>query len=74
MLAAQFDSSLGKATRQFSFSNYHAPISRTTRVKWSCDLGIQIDTSVCSSTDRASDYGSEGWGFESLQAHTFGKP
>ena len=26
--------------------------------------------SVCSSTDRASDYGSEGWGFESLQAHT----
>ena len=25
--------------------------------------------SVCSSTDRASDYGSEGWGFESLQAH-----
>ncbi len=26
-------------------------------------------TSVCSSTDRASDYGSEGWGFESLQAH-----
>ena len=24
---------------------------------------------VCSSTDRASDYGSEGWGFESLQAH-----
>ena len=24
---------------------------------------------ACSSTDRASDYGSEGWGFESLQAH-----
>ncbi len=24
---------------------------------------------VGSSTDRASDYGSEGWGFESLQAH-----
>ena len=22
-----------------------------------------------SSTDRASDYGSEGWGFESLRAH-----
>ena len=22
-----------------------------------------------SRTDRASDYGSEGWGFESLQAH-----
>ena len=26
-----------------------------------------------SSTDRASDYGSEGWGFESLRAHK-GKP
>ena len=24
--------------------------------------------SACGSTDRASDYGSEGWGFESLQA------
>jgi hypothetical protein len=23
-----------------------------------------------SSTDRASDYGSEGWGFESLRAHS----
>jgi hypothetical protein len=30
-----------------------------------------IDTGVCSSTDRASDYGSEGWGFESLQAHEY---
>ncbi len=26
-------------------------------------------TCACSSTDRASDYGSEGWGFESLRAH-----
>ena len=26
-------------------------------------------TCACSSTDRASDYGSEGLGFESLQAH-----
>ncbi len=26
-------------------------------------------TSARSSTDRASDYGSEGWGFESLRAH-----
>jgi hypothetical protein len=24
---------------------------------------------ACSSTDRVSDYGSDGWGFESLQAH-----
>ena len=28
--------------------------------------GVRLP-SVCSSTDRASDYGSEGWGFESLQ-------
>ena len=27
-------------------------------------------TSARSSTDRASDYGSEGWGFESLRAHS----
>ena len=33
------------------------------------------ENSICarSSTDRASDYGSEGWGFESLRAHK-GKP
>ena len=30
---------------------------------------ICFPNGVCSSTDRASDYGSEGWGFESLQAH-----
>src|SRR6202051_4905059 len=28
----------------------------------------QLKTSARSSTDRASDYGSEGWGFESLRA------
>ena len=33
--------------------------------------GRQLKTSARSSTDRASDYGSEGWGFESLRArHT----
>jgi hypothetical protein len=29
---------------------------------------IQLNTSARSSTDRASDYGSEGWEFESLRA------
>jgi len=29
----------------------------------------QLNTRARSSTDRASDYGSEGWGFESLRAH-----
>ncbi len=33
-----------------------------------------MDKSACSSTDRASDYGSEGLGFESLQAHRSKKP
>src|SRR6185312_8856767 len=32
----------------------------------------QLNTSARSSTDRASDYGSEGWGFESLRAR-FGR-
>jgi hypothetical protein len=32
-------------------------------------IDLSQQTGACSSTDRASDYGSEGWGFESLQAH-----
>ena len=31
-------------------------------------LDSPIAPGACSSMDRASDYGSEGWGFESLQA------
>ena len=31
----------------------------------------QLKTSARSSTDRASDYGSEGWGFESLRARSY---
>ena len=34
----------------------------------------QPRTSACSSTDRASDYGSEGLGFESLQARNTDRP
>src|ERR1700761_4040406 len=30
----------------------------------------QLNTGARSSTDRASDYGSEGWGFESLRARS----
>ena len=30
---------------------------------------IALCTCVRSSMDRASDFGSEGWGFESLRAH-----
>ena len=32
---------------------------------------LSLKSSARSSTDRASDYGSEGWGFESLRAHSF---
>src|ERR1700730_17455635 len=33
-----------------------------------------LGTSARSSTDRASDYGSEGWGFESLRARPGQRP
>src|SRR5215470_6546096 len=36
--------------------------------------GRQLKTSARSSTDRASDYGSEGWGFESLRARPGQRP
>ncbi len=29
----------------------------------------RIETALVAQLDRASDYGSEGWGFESLRAH-----
>jgi hypothetical protein len=35
----------------------------------SCTVNEAIRPRARSSTDRASDYGSEGWGFESLRAH-----
>jgi hypothetical protein len=41
------------------------------QVGWTRKLSFAT-ISVCSVTDRASDYGSEGWEFESLQAHTKG--
>src|SRR3984885_3349893 len=34
----------------------------------------QLNTGARSSTDRASDYGSEGWGFESLRARQESEP
>ena len=40
-----------------------------TRISVTTTTPLIWEASVCSSTDRASDYGSEGWGFESLQAH-----
>src|ERR1700760_3501825 len=41
---------------------------RTTGPTWTQSVVNYPRTSARSSTDRASDYGSEGWGFESLRA------
>ena len=43
-----------------------SPISEAPN--WSARVARSSGTGACSSTDRASDYGSEGWGFEYLQA------
>src|SRR5699024_7933565 len=41
---------------------------------WSSCRAMAQATRATSSTDRASDYGSEGWGVESLVAHRRGSP
>ena len=51
-------------------SHAHCPLCTTwTRGAVNC-----LGTRARSSTDRASDYGSEGWGFESLRARPAHRP
>jgi hypothetical protein len=38
-------------------------------IDWFSRQSVIREIKFRSSTDRTSDYGSEGWGFESLQAH-----
>ena len=45
----------------------------TLTLEMAADCGVWF-ASVGSPMDRASDYGSEGWGFESLQAQGEGLP
>ena len=51
-------------------------ISRDVTAPVGCSLVARERDEHCarSSTDRASDYGSEGWGFESLRARNRSRP
>jgi hypothetical protein len=60
----------------FKFSNadfdLEARIHHTSTRK--SELKVANSTVPVAQLDRASDFGSEGWGFESLQARVFNSP
>src|ERR1700757_4789781 len=62
------------ANRKKPHARTHFPWSRVRFKSSRLRHAGQLKTGARSSTDRASDYGSEGWGFESLRARTAQRP